>query len=1191
MRVVFVAVLFSLLLMMGTSSEVAPVYAQDSPNALEVTKSIQGNLTEIDSGGFFTYIIQYRCVGITANCLNVTLTDVLPPELSWAASDVTIFGTIHTSGSSYDPSTGTVTWDFISPLPAGSTGEIRLRVRFPPGTTPDGSIALNSATISADNPSNPNNPVSVDSNTVPITANADNELTADKVLLTGGALNNNTTYRVRLCRPQGGNDGMLNMEDITMVDTLPAGATFVSATGGGVYDAGPPQTVSWALPDYNVNGSRCIERDVVVRFEDTNGFNVGDPVVNNVDITGTPIGETPVTLNASNTHIIGNPTPNSIFTKNGSVNEAVPGDSVRYGLRVQNNGTTALDTYVVTDPIPPQVNVTQIHTGTVVSVGRPIAIRYQTNLNATFTPVPGSPFTNNQTVAVAALGLAANEYVTVLQWDFATTSPVPVGFQTANNLNDRFGFTAVVLDIDRNGNPVIPGQIVDNIGSLDFGIPGDVRTITENHAITITDLTAQPRIDKTASTLNSVTPGEIVTFEIEVRNDNSATTPLVNPVVADLLDANIIFVDFTFDPLNSGNTPPAAPMPILEQIDNYNGTGRTLLRWRWDGASAYDFLAGEEVRISYRVEISATAQPGQDAVTNQAFIVDWDDSVPRVNCPSVLDANDLNGDGLVTDTICNSNTVGLDVNSQAVMESAKWVRGELDTDWVRFPDVGLTSPGGTFDYRLELFNAGNVPMTDITMIEILPFVGDSGVIDSTPRLTQWTPVLDGAVVPSGGGVTVEYSTETNPCRPSVVPSGPVGCAAPNWTTIPPADISTVASLRFQLCCTIQPGQQFEIILPMRAPISAQPGDTAWNSFGFIATREDTGDALLATEPFKVGITTYALPLNGTKTLIDANAGINVLTYSMVWLNNGNNFPVDAQISDTLPAGTSMIDGSLSCEARGTSTQISCAYNPATNTIFWQGRVGEDPGATSADNANNEIVISFRVQIPASMNVVTNQASSIIDADLDGDFTDENPQVSVAPSNSSTWDRDRPTSGVQPTPNSAFAISQAIETLRLSKSVSPPFLAPGETATWVITVTNPSTIPLNNVMVTDNIPAGLQIVSATSSSGSVSVNGSVITFTQGVLSPTETVTITIQTQYNPADASNAFIITNNAVLSVDGTVVDSTSASFLQVNALPQTGQSPWSAPRALLLTLMPFAVLGGLLFAILRLLKSGMSAS
>ena len=68
MRAILIAVLFSLLLLMGTPAEVTPVYAQDAPNALEVTKSIQGNLTEIEAGGFFTYVIQYRCVGITADC-------------------------------------------------------------------------------------------------------------------------------------------------------------------------------------------------------------------------------------------------------------------------------------------------------------------------------------------------------------------------------------------------------------------------------------------------------------------------------------------------------------------------------------------------------------------------------------------------------------------------------------------------------------------------------------------------------------------------------------------------------------------------------------------------------------------------------------------------------------------------------------------------------------------------------------------------------------------------------------------------------------------------------------------------------------------------------------------------------------------------------------------------------------------
>jgi LPXTG-site transpeptidase (sortase) family protein len=51
-------------------------------------------------------------------------------------------------------------------------------------------------------------------------------------------------------------------------------------------------------------------------------------------------------------------------------------------------------------------------------------------------------------------------------------------------------------------------------------------------------------------------------------------------------------------------------------------------------------------------------------------------------------------------------------------------------------------------------------------------------------------------------------------------------------------------------------------------------------------------------------------------------------------------------------------------------------------IFWQGTIGPDLGATDAISADNEIVISFLVSIPAALNTAENQAT--LDADLNDD---------------------------------------------------------------------------------------------------------------------------------------------------------------------------------------------------------------
>ena len=67
-------------------------------------------------------------------------------------------------------------------------------------------------------------------------------------------------------------------------------------------------------------------------------------------------------------------------------------------------------------------------------------------------------------------------------------------------------------------------------------------------------------------------------------------------------------------------------------------------------------------------------------------------------------------------------------------------------------------------------NVGTVAMQNFVLIDILPFVGDTGVRDTNPRGSQWTPLLAAPITPPAG-TTIYYSTSGNPCRGEV--GGPV----------------------------------------------------------------------------------------------------------------------------------------------------------------------------------------------------------------------------------------------------------------------------------------------------------------------------------------------------------------------------------------------------------------------------------
>jgi LPXTG-site transpeptidase (sortase) family protein len=147
------------------------------------------------------------------------------------------------------------------------------------------------------------------------------------------------------------------------------------------------------------------------------------------------------------------------------------------------------------------------------------------------------------------------------------------------------------------------------------------------------------------------------------------------------------------------------------------------------------------------------------------------------------------------------------------------------------------------------------------------------------------------------------------------------------------------------------------------------------------------------------------PPSAVKTL---NAdGLPEIEFTMVWINDSNTAAINVQITDLIPAGTTYVGGSLDCSydpVGGLSQTTTCTYLTGPARIFWEGTIGPDPGATNATDADDELVITFRVLVPDTVNAVENQGTSVTDRNGDTAFDDEDPQASVATSNRVRWRR-------------------------------------------------------------------------------------------------------------------------------------------------------------------------------------------
>jgi hypothetical protein len=245
---------------------------------LVITKD--ASVTQAQAGDFIDYQIDYNCFSTTASCNGGLLTDFLPPEVIYVGST----GSTHTTQTSgvYSAANHSVTFTFVDPLPAGSTGFIRVRVRMrDDGTVADGQLIENTAITTLTNGA-----TSTAIHTLPAVAFSNWNVVKTalgNVYLDTDAPVTDTTYTVGICSA----GSSVNLLGAQMVDTLPDGSVFVSASGTYTYDPGPPQTITWDMGDLSAS-SGCTNRQVTVRFPEP-PFTEAQNITNTVDASGTPV--------------------------------------------------------------------------------------------------------------------------------------------------------------------------------------------------------------------------------------------------------------------------------------------------------------------------------------------------------------------------------------------------------------------------------------------------------------------------------------------------------------------------------------------------------------------------------------------------------------------------------------------------------------------------------------------------------------------------------------------------------------------------------------------------------------------------------------------------------------------------------------------------------------------------------------
>ncbi|MFC6146225.1 SdrD B-like domain-containing protein [Corynebacterium nasicanis] len=987
----------------------------------QITLDVQPTANSISATEIAQFEIRWACSTPNTTCDNVVITAPLPefvdyPDIYLTGNPVGVASSGNFSGAPvYDARTRTLRWTMNNPLPAGSSGSLFYRIATPPGTVPNGAKLVLEATATSTN----SDTVVADNSNNPVVVRSQYDFIVDKRRTNANAAplaGADITYSVwagdrrhmDAQRGRGGNgqlipytyqgarrDGIWNLMGITIRDTLPEGAEFVSASGGGVYDPAT-HTVTWPPYDYaqqRADGTWSAKGDtaagvppyylLTVRYP-LDKFPAGQPIENTATATAHPIFADDVVVTASEGDIstpIADP-----GTYGGSFTKAT--SSV--GNRTVNRG--ALNAVVNTfggrntSPVPLEVRIDDHLPCALTSPAGPgcqtpgmsltsfawsadtsgtYELRWETTTGASngsrtfvldqfrsesFAPTlqPGEIITS---VYVRGTLPAGAVYSLSLYGTALDSFPVerPAGFRYQSPFLNGDQPTAL-------GEIATRGMWLENCVTDDSGLFRDGKRISSfaGPDAAGNSKCGYNRVAPDSPTYSIdkqellITPGGQGTLSARLVASYSPMD--VHPVVTELLPKGFHYVPESLRfPNNTYRL--SHTNAIVEVIPNFAGTGRELVRISWPD----EIILPKQTLmglLGFTMGIQADRGLAAGSYVNEIHM--FDKLVPNRNDP--LGAKTHCSSGVQTTKITDdrSGLYGtvygghgdmygcgtqqkITVVEQASIDGTKFVKGSLDTDWQASPNTGLVEGGKNAQYRLDLYNSGSVEVTDLVLYDILPHVGDTGVlVTDQQRGSDWSSTLAKALqaVP---GATISYSASSNPCRPEVLP-GNTGCTDDWNTNLGAVGRENVKAVKIAFGGSqLKPNETWSINLEITA--EASRGGIAWNSFAVTGKNAKTGQALIPVEPAKVGLQ-VPVDVDVIKTADDN--GVYRPGDEVIWnieaLNHGPGWAADLLIADKLPAGVTYQDSTVEygyyddAGAWVSAGAGTAQYDPATGRV-------------------------------------------------------------------------------------------------------------------------------------------------------------------------------------------------------------------------------------------------------------------
>jgi uncharacterized repeat protein (TIGR01451 family) len=440
-------------------SNVVQVNVQPAPN-MTLTKSV--NKTSVPVNGVLTYTIAYSNAGGAGTASNVVIADSIPANLTYVTGSATGGGAFSASPAPR----GRLTWALGS-LPGGAGGSFTFQATVD-GATPLATVITNRAWMT--NGENQAKSSSVNDTVKGLPAFSFTK----SVNLTAAGPGDTLVYTLAYQ-----NTGSASANATTITDNIPAGTTFVAASGGGTLGG---STVTWNIGTLaaGASGSRTLS----VRVNGPVAPGSITQVSNSASVACTEIGAT-----ASNTVATPISYPAVALNKTADNASTTPGSTLTYTIVVSNGSGISATGAVLYDSIP--ANTTYL---------------------ANSTTLNGSPAADVSGASPLVAGLALGT--------ITSSQPATVTF------------SVVVVSPLANGVKISNGARTTNTRET-----GVIRSNT-----VVTNVVSSPvlSLSKSSALGGTAVPGVLITYTVTYGNSGTTTADAVN--IDDPIPANTRYV-------------------------------------------------------------------------------------------------------------------------------------------------------------------------------------------------------------------------------------------------------------------------------------------------------------------------------------------------------------------------------------------------------------------------------------------------------------------------------------------------------------------------------------------------------------------------------------------------------------------------------------------------------------------------